>query len=126
MDHPNASRVGLITTMVFVGGFVGAFVAPPTSDYFGRRMSMLVGSTIALIGTVLQTAAQNSDMFMAGRFLVGLGISFTCIAGPPLLYELAHPSMRAATASTVSKSAQANGRKHMQYLTHISSTFCGT
>ncbi|KAG9522147.1 MFS sugar transporter-like protein, partial [Aureobasidium melanogenum] len=100
MDHPNASRVGLITTMVFVGGFVGAFVAPATSDYFGRRMSMLVGSTIALIGTVLQTAAQNSDMFMAGRFLVGLGISFTCIAGPPLLYELAHPSMRAATAST--------------------------
>ena len=103
MDHPNASRLGLITAVVFVGGFVGSFVAPPTSDYFGRRISMLVGSMIALSGTVLQTAAHNFDMFIAGRFLVGIGISFTCVAGPPLLYELAHPSMRASMASTVSR-----------------------
>ncbi|KAI4723771.1 MFS sugar transporter-like protein [Aureobasidium sp. EXF-10728] len=100
MNHPDASRLGLITTVVFIGGFVGFFIAPPSSDYFGRRISMLIGSTTTLCGTILQTAAHNSDMFMAGRFLVGLGISFTCVAGPPLLFELARPSMRAAMTST--------------------------
>lgn len=103
MEHPDASRLGLITSVVFVGGFVGAFLASPTSDYLGRRYGMLLGSSISLVGTVLQTAAQNSDMFITGRFFVGLGISFTCVSGPPLLYELSHPSIRATITSTVRK-----------------------
>jgi MFS family permease len=102
MGDPNASRLGLITSVVFIGGFVGAFLASPTSDYLGRRYGMLLGSALSLVGTILQTAAQSSDMFIGGRFLVGLGISFTCVAGPPLLYELSHPSMRATITSSAS------------------------
>ena len=101
MGNPDASRIGLITSVLFVGSFLGAFLASPTSDYLGRRYGMLLGSSISLVGTILQTAAQNSNMFIAGRFFVGLGISFTLVSGPPLLYELSHPSMRATMTSTV-------------------------
>ncbi|KAJ5288637.1 hypothetical protein N7478_001667 [Penicillium angulare] len=99
MGHPDASRIGLITAIVFVRGFVGAFIASPTADYFGRRVGMLVGASITFIGTVIQTAAQNSNMFIGGRFFIGLGISFTCVAGPSLLFELARPSMRGIISS---------------------------
>jgi len=101
MGHPDPSRVGLITSVMFVGGFAGAFVAPPMADYFGRRMGMLTGSTFTFLGAVVQTAAQSSGMFIGGRFLIGLGLSFTCVAGPSLLFELARPSMRGTIASMV-------------------------
>ncbi|KAJ6190325.1 hypothetical protein N7519_000346 [Penicillium mononematosum] len=94
MGNPNPSRIGLITSIVFVGGFVGALVASLTADHFGRRVGMFVGASLTFVGTILQTAAQNSDMFIGGRFLIGFGISFTCVAGPSLLSELAHPAMR--------------------------------
>lgn len=102
MGHPSASKIGLITTAVFIGGFVGAFAAPPMTDHFGRRAAILLGSVLCAVGTVLQTAAQNSGMFIAGRLIIGFGISFTCCAGPSLINELAHPRMRGTIASMVS------------------------
>lgn len=103
MNHPADSRLGLMTAIVFVGGFVGAFIASPTADAFGRRMGMLTGASLTFIGAVIQTAAQNSSMFIGGRFLIGLGISFTCVAGPSLLFELAHPDMRGTITSSVGR-----------------------
>lgn len=102
MNNPDDSRVGIITAIVFVGGFVGASVASPIADYFGRRIGMFVGASFTLIGTTIQTAANNSAMFIGGRFLIGLGISFTCVSGPSLLFELAHPDMRGTITATVS------------------------
>jgi MFS family permease len=62
---------------------------------------MFVGASLTFVGTILQTAAQNSGVFIGGRFLVGFGISFTCVAGPSLLFELAHPAMRGTISSMV-------------------------
>jgi MFS family permease len=104
MDHPNDSRLGLMTAIVFVGGFVGAFIASPAADFFGRRIGMLIGASSTFLGAVIQTAAQNSSTFIGGRFLIGLGISFTCVAGPSLLFELARPDMRGTITSSVSRS----------------------
>lgn len=102
MGHPSSSKLGLITTCIFIGGFIGAFVAPPIADRFGRRLAILLGSSLTLVGTIIQTAAQNSGMFTGGRLILGLGISFTRCAGPSLINELAHPRMRGAIASMVS------------------------
>lgn len=102
MGHPNSSKLGLITAIVFVGGFVGAFLAAPLADRYGRRVAIFTGAALTLVGAVIQTAAQSSGMFIGGRFIIGLGISFTCCAGPSLLNELAHPRMRGTIASMVS------------------------
>ncbi|TVY35415.1 Lactose permease [Lachnellula occidentalis] len=77
MGHPSSSKIGLITAIVFVG----------------------VRAALTLVGAAIQTAAQSSGMFIGGRFVIGLGISFTCCAGPSLLNELAHPRMRGNIAS---------------------------
>ena len=103
MNHPGDSRLGLMTAIVFVGGFVGAFIVSLTADALGRRMGMLTGASLTFIGAVIQTAAQNSSMFIGGRFLIGLGISFTCVVGPSLLFELAHPDMRGTITSSVGR-----------------------
>jgi MFS family permease len=102
MGHPSSSKLGLITAVVFIGGFIGAFVAAPVADQFGRRAAIFIGSCLAIIGAVIQAAAQSSGMFIGGRLIIGLGISFTCCAGPSLINELAHPRMRGTIASMVS------------------------
>ena len=94
MGHPDPSHIGLITTIIFVGGFIGAFPASPISDRFGRKPALLIGSLFTLVGTVIQTSAFGYAQFMVGRGLLGVGISFTCVAGPAMVAELAHPRQR--------------------------------
>lgn len=101
MGYPGSSMIGLITTVVFIGGFVGSFLAPLAADQYGRRAAILIGSVLGVIGAAIQTAAQNSGMFIAGRLIIGFGISFTTCGGPSLINELAHPRMRGTIASMV-------------------------
>jgi MFS family permease len=82
MSYPDASHIGLITTIIFVGGFIGSFPASPVADRYGRKVGMYIGSFFTLIGTIIQTTAFGYAQFMVGRCLLGVGISFTCIAGP--------------------------------------------
>ncbi|KAE8314549.1 general substrate transporter [Aspergillus transmontanensis] len=99
MGNPVPSQIGLITTILFVGGFMGALVTSLTADYFGRRVGMLIRASLTLTSTVIQIAAQNSNIFIGGRLVIGVGITFTCVTGPSLLFELARPSMRGTIAS---------------------------
>ena len=94
MSYPDASHIGLITTIIFVGGFMGSFPASPVADRYGRKAGMYIGSCFTLIGTIIQTSAFGYAQFMVGRCLLGVGISFTCIAGPSMVAELAHPRQR--------------------------------
>jgi MFS family permease len=94
MSYPDPSHIGLITTIIFVGGFIGSFPASPVADRYGRKAGMYIGSFFTLIGTIIQTTAFGYAQFMVGRCLLGVGISFTCIAGPSMVAELAHPRQR--------------------------------
>ncbi|KAH6869064.1 general substrate transporter [Thelonectria olida] len=99
MGNPSSSDVGLITSITFVGGFAGALVAAVPADRFGRRPAMALGIGMEIIGSILQAAAPSRGIFIAGRFVLGCGLSFTTTAGPSLLNELAHPRLRGRIAA---------------------------
>jgi MFS family permease len=94
MGYPDPSKIGLITTIIFMGGFIGSFPASPVADRYGRKMGMYIGSFFTLTGTIIQTSAFGYAQFMVGRCLLGVGISFTSVAGPSMIAELAHPRQR--------------------------------
>ncbi|CAG8977145.1 hypothetical protein HYALB_00003366 [Hymenoscyphus albidus] len=94
MSNPDASRIGLITTIIFVGGLIRSFPASPVSDIYGRKAGLYIGSMFTLVGAIIQTSAFGYAQFMVGRGLIGIGISFTCVAGPSMVAELAHPRQR--------------------------------
>jgi MFS family permease len=49
-------------------------IASYVADYFGRRVGVAIGLVILFVGTIIQAVPTvNDDMFIAGRFLVGLG-----------------------------------------------------
>lgn len=59
---------------IFTGGaFFGAMFAGPTGDRLGRKMTILIGACIFLVGGALQTGAQNIKYLYSGRCLAGVG-----------------------------------------------------
>lgn len=102
MDYPSSSMLGLITASLYIGGFAGSLFAAVPSDRYGRRFVLQVGQVFELVGSILQAAAPGRGVFIAGRVVVGIGMSFSTVAGPSLLAELCHPRLRGKLAPTVS------------------------
>ena len=86
---------GLNNAAMWMGGIFGAFLMQPVPDYFGRRRAIYIASIVSVVGIVLQAAAQNIGMFVAARFIVGVGSAISNGAAPTLLGELLPPRKRA-------------------------------
>lgn len=82
-----------------VGSLVALPAVPYIADGFGRRMGILTGCIIMIIGVILQSAAMKFGMFVAARFLIGFGVAIAHGASPLLLTELTHPQHRATFTS---------------------------
>jgi MFS family permease len=103
-NHPRGGTLGLFNAIQTIGTIVGLPFAPYVSDKLGRRAGITLGAIIMVIGTILQTAAQNMVMFIVARALIGCGCSFSAIASPVLVTELAFPSHRAPLTSMYNSS----------------------
>ncbi|KAK4243565.1 general substrate transporter [Corynascus novoguineensis] len=91
----NAATTGLNTASIFIGGILGPTFSGVAADRLGRRPAMFWSSLIAIVGAVIQTAAQNIAMFVVGRIIIGLGASVSGIAGGVYLSESFHSRFRA-------------------------------
>ncbi len=91
---PNPDYIGFIVSSMLLGAFVGCIPASLIADAFSRRFAIMVGSIVFILGGVLQTAAANQGMMMAGRFFAGVGIGMLSLLAPLYQSEIAHPSIR--------------------------------
>jgi len=80
--NPDAVQTGLVVSMFTTGAFFGAAFAGPSGDYLGRRLTIVVGGAIFILGGSLQTGAQNLGFLWSGRFLAGLGVGFLTMIIP--------------------------------------------
>lgn len=71
---PSPSLTGAIVSTYSGGQGIGNLVGGWLGDYIGRKKTIWLASTLALIGAMLQTAAVNIGMFLAGRILAGFAI----------------------------------------------------
>ncbi len=53
-----------------------------SGDRLGRRLTIVIGSAIYLLGGALQTGANSMGMLMAGRWLAGMGVGFLVMIIP--------------------------------------------
>ena len=80
--------------MYNIGSVAAVFFTGPVNDYFGRRWGMFVGSFIVIVGSCVQGPSKTTGQFMAGRFVLGFGVSFACVSAPTYVSEMAHPRWR--------------------------------
>lgn len=85
---------GIVSSMYQIGGIVALPFVGPCVDGFGRRVGMLIGAGLVIIGTIIQGLSNEPGQFMGGRFLLGFGVSIAASAGPMYVVEINHPAYR--------------------------------
>lgn len=95
------STEGLIVSLFSLGAMLTAF--PPVSSYFldrwGRKASIMIGSGIFIVGSIIQAVAENTTQLLIGRFVAGMSIGL--LSSVIVLYqsEVAPASMRGALST---------------------------
>lgn len=85
---------GLVTALLELGAFFGAFLTPHISDHLGRRRAMRAGCLFFLVGAAIQTGAPTYDVMVAGRFIGGIGIGLLSSTMSVYVAEIAPPNLR--------------------------------
>lgn len=85
---------GAVVSLFTGGGFFGAFFAGPSADWLGRRLAIIIGALVFILGGVLQSAAQNLGYLYSGRAVAGFGVGYLVMIVPIYQAEISHPSIR--------------------------------
>jgi len=80
-----SSESSLIVSILSAGTFFGALGASFIADSIGRRLGLIVSCVIFSVGVVLQTAATEQNLFVAGRAIAGFGVGLLSATVP--LYQ---------------------------------------
>ncbi|CAN8099641.1 unnamed protein product [Discula destructiva] len=92
---PQGSQLGLLGALYQIGSLGSILSVPFVADHYGRKIPIVIGCLIMIAGALMQGIGSTLPVFMAGRFLLGFGNSFTQLASPMLLTEICHPQHRA-------------------------------
>jgi len=68
--------------MLQAGAAIGAGIAAPMNDKYGRKKSMMAGAFCGVIGGALQAGAVNTAMLIVGRVVIGLAIGILTMVVP--------------------------------------------
>lgn len=97
---PDATQ-GFIVGSFSIGCILSSF--PVISSFFldgvGRKVSIIVGAAVFLIGSILQCLANSISVMVAGRLISGVSIGLLSAVVSLYQSELAPPSMRGALGS---------------------------
>lgn len=63
------SETAIIVAILSAGTVVGALIAAPVGDYWGRRKSLIGAVTAFNFGVIFQVCAQAIPMLVAGRYV---------------------------------------------------------
>ena len=74
MGHPSEGLTGAVVAVYIAGEACGALMQTFLGDRLGRIRFMQMMCVVVTIGTVIQTAAVNMGMFLAGRVLAGIAV----------------------------------------------------
>lgn len=64
---PTDAETGAVVSVFTGGAFFGAAFAGPAGDYLGRKLTILLGAVIFILGGGLQAGAQALSYLYAGR-----------------------------------------------------------
>ncbi|KAF1808671.1 MFS quinate transporter-like protein [Eremomyces bilateralis CBS 781.70] len=105
--HDQAQLLSNITSMVQMGSILGALVGFYFNDRLGRIWATRQLCFLWILGIAIFLAAGSNGsigMVYAGRFIAGIGIGQTTIAGPTYLAEVAPKAIRGLCVTVFSGS----------------------
>lgn len=86
--------IGAVNGIFSAGGAVGCVTVAWTSNRFGRKWSMNVGSVVCIVGGALQAGSIDAAMFIVARFITGWGMGMLAVLIPIYQAEVSPPGSR--------------------------------
>ena len=87
---------GAVVSSLLVGATVGALVAGPLSDRFGRRPVLISAAIIFIVGALLAALTPNAAILIVARFVLGLAVGTASLLVPLYIAEMAPADVRGA------------------------------
>ncbi|MGB3725270.1 MAG: multidrug effflux MFS transporter [Glaciecola sp.] len=88
LNSQSSQQTYLIVSIFFVGMAFGQVFFGPFSDARGRRLTILVGLIIFLLGTLVCYFATSMEVLLVGRLIQAFGVSGPRIASMALVRDL--------------------------------------
>ncbi|KAF3639040.1 putative polyol transporter 6 [Capsicum chacoense] len=92
--HISDVKTGVLAGILNLCALVGSLSAGRTSDYVGRRYTIVIASIIFLLGSVIMGYGPNYAILLAGRCVAGVGVGFALMIAPVYSVEVSSPSTR--------------------------------
>ncbi|KAK5957130.1 hypothetical protein OHC33_001499 [Knufia fluminis] len=73
---------GTVTAIYDIGCFIGAIAACYFGEKFGRKKTVLLGTTIMTVGAILQISSYSTAQMIAGRIIGGIGNGLNTATAP--------------------------------------------
>ncbi|KAL3841238.1 hypothetical protein ACJIZ3_025829 [Penstemon smallii] len=87
-------QIELLVGTINIYSLIGSAVAGRTSDWLGRRNTIILASAIFFVGALLMGVATNYAYLMAGRFVAGIGVGYALMIAPVYAAEVSPASSR--------------------------------
>lgn len=79
---------GLFITIVLIGGLLGGFLGGVFSEKIGRKKTIVYSLLGFLIGGVFTILSRDVELFLTGRFIMGLGLGSIFLVGSIYIIEI--------------------------------------
>ncbi|KAF2176567.1 general substrate transporter [Zopfia rhizophila CBS 207.26] len=88
MKAPDTTTTAMIVASFLLASWLGCcMAASPWSDRIGRRVWVMMGAVVQIIGTIISASAYSTGQLIAGRVLIGVGNGFVVSTGPVYIAE---------------------------------------
>ncbi|PSS26093.1 Polyol transporter like [Actinidia chinensis var. chinensis] len=87
-------KLKVLMGILNVYSLIGYAATGRTSDWIGRRYTIVLASAIFFVGALLMGFATNYAFLMVGRFVMGIGVDYALMIAPVYTAELSPASSR--------------------------------
>ncbi|GEQ70289.1 hypothetical protein JCM33374_g3965 [Metschnikowia sp. JCM 33374] len=86
--NPSATEIGLVISILEIGAMISSLLVSSISENIGRKRTILLGTTVFIIGGTLQSFASNLWIFGIGRVFSGFGVGVLSTVVPSYQCEI--------------------------------------
>jgi SP family xylose:H+ symportor-like MFS transporter len=85
---------GFATASLALGCIVGCLIAGTVADKYGRRPGLLIAASIFLLSSLAMAFSTTRGLFIAARFVAGIGVGMASMLSPMYIAEIAPSKIR--------------------------------
>ncbi|KAK4941566.1 hypothetical protein LTR10_018585 [Elasticomyces elasticus] len=100
IDPDNADLQGTIVAIYGIGCLTGCIICGFVGQILGRRLYIVIGGGLIIVGAGLQAGARGSSYLIAGRVIAGIGMGLTTTMVPIWVAETSKATSRGALIAT--------------------------